>query len=114
MQPGILFIKNQNSRRQINFKIVAWKTVYTSIENDNLYFRTMAKPRLASHTSRDRLVFKEPGVHSSDDEEDGCDVGSEDGTSSNSSSHKHTSFDRHLVLVGKFGDNSETNLTKEL
>ena len=62
----------------------------------------MAKPRLASHTSRDRLVFKEPGVHSSDDEEDGCDVGSEDGTSSNSSSHKHTSFDRHLVLVGKF------------
>ena len=39
-------------------------------------------------------------MHSSDDEEDGCEVGSEDGTSSNSSSHKHTSFDRHLVLVG--------------
>ena len=41
-------------------------------------------------------------MHSSDDEEDGCEVGSEDGTSSNSSSHKHTSFDRHLVLVGRF------------
>ena len=66
-----------------------------------LEFRTLAKPRLASHTSRDRLVFKDPGVHSSDDEEDGCEVGSEDGTSSNSSSHKHTSFDRHLVLVGR-------------
>ena len=64
--------------------------------------RTLAKPRLASHTSKDRLVFKDPGVHSSDDEEDGCEVGSEDGTSSNSSSHKHTSFDRHLVLVGRF------------
>ena len=40
-------------------------------------------------------------MHSSDDEEDRSVCGSEDGTSSNSSSHKHTSFDRHLVLVGK-------------
>ena len=74
----------------------------------------MAKPRLASHASRDRLVFKEPGVHSSDDEEDGCDVGSEDGTSSNSSSHKHTSFDRHLVLVGNYYDISQCNEIKNL
>jgi len=75
----------------------SWTALFGSLLNAT---RTMAKPRLASHASRDRLVFKEPGVHSSDDEEDGCDVGSEDGTSSNSSSHKHTSFDRHLVLVG--------------
>ena len=72
-----------------------------TLRNIKLLFRTMAKPRMASHASRDRLVFKEPGVHSSDDEEEDG-IGSEDGTSSNSSSHKHTSFDRHLVLVGKF------------
>ena len=65
------------------------------------FYRNLTKPRVASHSSRDRLVFKEPGVHSSDDEEDASVCGSEDGTSSNSSSHKHASFDRHLVLVGK-------------
>jgi len=74
----------------------SWTALFGSLINAT---RTMAKPRMASHASRDRLVFKEPGVHSSDDEEEDG-IGSEDGTSSNSSSHKHTSFDRHLVLVG--------------
>ena len=66
-----------------------------------LFDRNLTKTRTAGVGTNDRLVFKEPGVHSSDDEEDRSVCGSEDGTSSNSSSHKHTSFDRHLVLVGK-------------